>query len=160
MKKILIVILAVIFMIPAAKTGYAQGAQDALMGLTPYKMPLLRSEQVQPLDSSAFLKEVNADYIYYNDSPVAKGSDGVINAATFWAEVPQEVYDTTADSNILNGITFGFARGLIYGFGRGIAGVVDTVTCIVPPYDEPLVEPQYKVKNPQRDGFKVTLFSW
>ncbi|MBC8436609.1 MAG: exosortase system-associated protein, TIGR04073 family [Candidatus Omnitrophica bacterium] len=160
MKRIFVFILAVIFMMPATTAIYAQGGQDALMGLTPYKLPLPRSEQPQPPETSAFLREVNADYIYYNNSPVTKGSEGLINATTFWAEVPKEVYDTTADSNILNGITFGFARGLIYGFGRGVAGVVDTTTFIMPPYDEPLVEPQYKVKNPDRDGFKITLFSW
>lgn len=160
MKKILVLILAVIFMIPATATIYAQGGQDALMGLTPYKMPLPRTEQPQPTDNSVFLKEVNADYIYYNNSPVTKGSDGLINATTFWTEVPKEIYDTSADSNILNGITFGFARGLIYSFGRGVAGVVDTTTCVLPPYDEPLVEPQYQVKKPNQEGFKITLFSW
>lgn len=160
MKRIIGVMLALIFMIPAFTSVYGQGGQDALMGLTPYKLPLPRSEQAQPPDTSAFLGEVNADYIYYDNSPVTKGSDGLLNATTFWAEMPREVYDTSADSNILNGVTFGFARGLIYGFGRGIAGVVDTTTFILPPYDEPLVEPDYKVKNPERDGFKVTLFSW
>ncbi|MDI6605993.1 MAG: exosortase system-associated protein, TIGR04073 family, partial [Candidatus Omnitrophota bacterium] len=157
MKRILVVILAVMFMVPAMTTIYAQSGQDALMGLTPYKMLLPRSQEPQPTETSAFLKEVNADYIYYNNSPVTKGSDGLINATTFWAEVPKEVYDTTADSNILNGITFGFARGLIYGFGRGVAGVVDTTTFLLPPYDEPLVEPEYKVKKPDQDGFKITL---
>ncbi len=161
MKRILVFILAVIFMLPATVSLYAQGGQDALMGLTPYKMPLPRSEQPQPTDTRAFLQDVNSPAdIYYNDSPVTKGSDGLINVTTFWTEVPKEVYETTADSNILNGITLGLGRGLVYGFGRGAAGIVDTTTCVIPPYDDPIVEPEYKVKKPNQEGFKITLFAW
>jgi len=163
MKKIMILILTMLALFYTEIDLYAQGGQDALMGLTPNTIFLPRSEQPQPIaaDTRIFLDEVNsADDIYYNDSPLTKGSDGVINAAASWGEVPQEIYDTTVSSNILNGLTFGFARGLIYSFGRGAAGLMDFSTCAFPPYDEPIVEPQHKVENPQRDGFKITLFRW
>lgn len=161
MKRAIVLILTVLSLFYSEIDLYAQGGQDALMGLTPNTIFLPRSEQPMPTDTRAFLQDVNTpDDIYYNSSPVTKGSDGLINVTTFWAEVPKEIYDTTADSNILNGLTFGFARGLIYGFGRGTAGVIDTTTCVVPPYDDPIVEPQYKVNNPQKDGFKITLFRW
>ena len=160
MKKILIMILTACFMIPATMSIYAQMGEDALMGLTPYSMPLPRTEVPAPATTDAFLRDVNADYIYYNDSPVTKGSDGLINATTFWTELPKGVVDTTAESNILGGLTVGLGRGIIYGLGRGAAGVIDTTTCVLPPYDEPIVEPDYKVKNPNQEGFKITLFSW
>lgn len=161
MKRITVLILAVLILFCSETGLYAQGGQDALMGLTPNTIFLPRSEQSQPMETRVFLEEVNSpEDIYYNDSPVTKGSGGLVNVTTFWAEVPKEIYDTTADSNILNGLTFGFVRGLIYGFGRGAAGVIDTTTCAVPPYDDPIVQPEYKVSNPQKEGFKINLFSW
>lgn len=161
MKRTLVLILTVLALFYSEMDLYAQAGQDALMGLTPNTIFLPRSEQPQAPDTTAFLERVNSpEDVYYNGSAVTKGSEGLLNVTTFWAEVPQEIYDTTADSNILNGLTFGFARGLIYGFGRGAAGVIDTTTCVLPPYDDPIVQPQYTVKNPQKDGFKVALFEW
>jgi putative exosortase-associated protein (TIGR04073 family) len=84
---------------------------------------------------------------------------GTINATTSWSDVPVEIAETTARDNFLSGITFGFARGLAQGFTRTAAGLVDIATFPFPPYEEAMMEPEYKVSQPQK-GYKVALLRW
>ena len=96
---------------------------------------------------------------YYNDFPTNKMGLGVINAATSWTDIPIEIAETSAKDNLLSGITFGFVKGLASGFTRGAAGVVDVATFGLPPYQKPLMEPEYEVKRPE-EGFKIDILRW
>lgn len=160
MKGLLIVITAFALVAISSCAGFAQMPEEFSIGTLP-------SHQIRPLaldnynikPTSEFLKSLNEKAIYDN-SPISKGSAGFINATTSWSDVPYEVAKVSADDNILSGITFGFASGLAQGLTRGAAGVADMATFVVPPYNEPLMEPEYKVNNPDKDGYKITLLSW
>ncbi|MFA5096237.1 MAG: exosortase system-associated protein, TIGR04073 family [Candidatus Omnitrophota bacterium] len=109
---------------------------------------------------SAFLDTVNKDAQIYNDCPIRKAGDGAMNALSSWTDIPTEVAYQTQDSNILLGLTVGLGRGIVFGVARGTAGLVDVGTSPFPPYDKPLMEPEYTVKNPDQDGFKIALLEW
>lgn len=96
---------------------------------------------------------------YYNDFPTNKMGLGVINATTSWTDIPIEIAETSAKDNLLSGITFGFVKGLASGFTRGAAGVVDVATFGLPPYQRPLMEPEYEIKRPE-EGFKIDILRW
>jgi len=110
--------------------------------------------------SSAFLDSLNQDKETYNNCPISKAGDGALNAVSAWTDIPAEISYETADNNILSGLTFGLGRGVISGFTREAAGLVDLATCAFPPYNQPLVEPEYAVKHPDKDGLKITILSW
>ncbi|MCK9603073.1 MAG: exosortase system-associated protein, TIGR04073 family [Candidatus Omnitrophica bacterium] len=109
---------------------------------------------------AAFLESVNADKAIYDNCPISKGGDGALNTVAAWVDVPKEINKETQQNNIFSGLTVGFGKGLVTGITRGIAGAVDIVTCGLPPYNEPLMKPEYKVANPDKDGLKVSILQW
>ena len=78
--------------------------------------------------------------------PVMKLTNGLSNVITGVVEVPKQMVDTfQKDKNGFEALTTGLLKGVIYGIGRTLAGAVDTVFFLVPPYDHPLVEPLCKL---------------
>jgi putative exosortase-associated protein (TIGR04073 family) len=84
---------------------------------------------------------------------------GIINASTSWADIPGKVAEVSERDNIFLGVTLGFGEGIVSGVARGASGVADVATFGLAPYDKPLMEPEYKVDNPN-EGFKVDLLKW
>ncbi|MDP2924492.1 MAG: exosortase system-associated protein, TIGR04073 family [Candidatus Omnitrophota bacterium] len=106
------------------------------------------------------LQSFNAgNEIYKNDSPVTKMSTGIVNATTSWVDVPAKISEESGKSNPLVGWTLGFGEGLVTGVARTGAGIIDIVTFALPPYDEPLIEPEHKVEKPD-EGFKIDILKW
>lgn len=81
--------------------------------------------------------------INYEKTPLNKLGRGVVNVLTCWAEIPGEVVKVSSEKNELAGITLGVAEGMFTSLIRGITGLFDTVTFIIPPYNRPLMEPEY-----------------
>jgi putative exosortase-associated protein (TIGR04073 family) len=123
-------------------------------------LPLTGYSAVRPATNEEFLRYVNIEQTYYYNSPVSKGSAGVVNVATAWAEVPYYMSEVAQDEDFFAGWTFGLGKGIFYGLARGVAGVADTATFIIPPYDQPMIEPAYEVKKPQTEGFKIKILEW
>ncbi|PIQ82212.1 MAG: hypothetical protein COV76_04850 [Candidatus Omnitrophica bacterium CG11_big_fil_rev_8_21_14_0_20_64_10] len=68
---------------------------------------------------------------------------GIMNIGFGWAEVPIWVSEGfLADDQWPKEVALGFGFGLVRGIGRTLAGVWDTATFIIPPYDHPLMEPE------------------
>ncbi|MDD4899365.1 MAG: exosortase system-associated protein, TIGR04073 family [Candidatus Omnitrophica bacterium] len=163
MKKLLVLLCAALFIFPVAISTYAQ-VEESAISASPLMQ--LRQHQVNPLAldkdirPTTFLDGVNAEADTYTDTPIDKMSDGVLNTTTAWTDIPKRVSTVSQESNIVAGVVVGFSEGLVNGMARGASGVIDIATCGVPPYDEPLMKPEYKVKKPQQDGFKINLLKW
>jgi|GEM_PF-1088894 len=158
---LILVVLSAMSMVLTQAHAQTEGAMQpsTVTTFNSYRLDFFKSQQpVLPQANQPV--PMTAEEYYYTDSPATKGAGGFINATTSWSDIPAEVALTSADENILSGVTFGFGRGLASSLTRGAAGVVDMVTCVFPPYDEPLAETEYKVKKPDEEGYKVALFRW
>ncbi|MFH0855830.1 MAG: exosortase system-associated protein, TIGR04073 family [Candidatus Omnitrophota bacterium] len=110
--------------------------------------------------TSTFLDSLNNDQDAYANSPVSKAGDGTLNAVSAWVDIPRGISEETQDSNLFLGLTIGLGKGLVTGVKREAAGIVDVATCGFPPYDKPLMAPEYKVNNPDQNGLKLKILSW
>jgi putative exosortase-associated protein (TIGR04073 family) len=102
-------------------------------------------------------ESVSAEYsiqtsdINYKNSPVEKFGRGVINAATCWAEVPRQAIEVSQEEDPFVGGTLGVFEGVLTGVVRCVTGVFEAVTCIVPPYDQPLMQPTYALEGAEKE---------
>lgn len=67
---------------------------------------------------------------------------GFTNLVGCWLEVPKQIYLTSKEDNPYVGLTYGLVKGLGYGLYRGAAGIFETVTFVIPPYDKILIDPE------------------
>jgi len=164
MKKILIMTCVMLAFV--AQGLYAQGPEE--MGLTSsttfgnYRITSVNITNARNMASNDFLKSINANKNFadnYYDSPAEKMGNGFLNTATAWVDIPYEMARVSSESNIVAGLTVGLGEGVISGFARGVSGVADMATFGVPPYDKPLMEPDYKADNPQKE-LKITILAW
>jgi putative exosortase-associated protein (TIGR04073 family) len=98
-------------------------------------------------DSGNYDQAMESGEIQYTDSPVNKLGRGVVNTATCWAEIPAEIFAVSKDSDPVLGCTLGLAQGIFAGLLRGLTGIYDTLTFFAPPYDKPLMEPEYALQS-------------
>ncbi|MFH1593643.1 MAG: exosortase system-associated protein, TIGR04073 family [Candidatus Omnitrophota bacterium] len=77
-----------------------------------------------------------------SNDPGAKLGAGLQNFLTGWMEIPSRIHEVSQEHNVLAGLTYGTLEGAAYGTGRTVAGGIDTVTFVVPPYDKPIMEPK------------------
>jgi putative exosortase-associated protein (TIGR04073 family) len=164
MNKIMAVILATVLIFPLTVDVQAQIEEAGASASILRNVYLDRGERLQPkVDTSRFsdfLKEVNRPRDDYRNFPTNKMGIGVINATTSWTDIPREVSRVSQEENIVSGMTLGFGEGVVSTVKRGSAGAIDVATFGLPPYDEPLLEPEYKVKNPDEEGFRIQLMKW
>lgn len=161
MKSLLIAVLTLCLMLGVAVNVFAEAQMPAVAGAG------LGSVQLNPLvvDRSSrvspeFLEAVNFDQDGRGDAFPNKLGDGVLNIATCWTDVPRQINQVSEERNIIEGYTLGFGEGILSGIARGVSGTYDAATFILPPYDEPMMQPQYAVSKPNEEGFKVKLLTW
>lgn len=68
---------------------------------------------------------------------------GLANFATGWVEIPTAMDKSIKESNPVFGVLVGAVKGTVKGLVRTAAGVYDTVTFPIPPYDKSWVEPEF-----------------
>ncbi len=124
----------------------------SLTEVNPYRIEA--AESSHPTTKAAQAMETS-----YEGTPVEKISDGVTNMATSWADVPAKIAEVSEKDNLFLGVTLGLGEGLVSGVARGVSGAADTATFAAPPYNKPLMKPEYKVENPDQ-GFKVDILKW
>lgn len=66
---------------------------------------------------------------------------GAVNTTTGWTELPLQI-STQMSEDPYRGATYGFADGLSRGLKRTLWGAWDWVTFVIPPYDQPVMEPK------------------
>jgi putative exosortase-associated protein (TIGR04073 family) len=148
---------------------YSQPALDpaisasTVIAPTSYHMGLLQPDKNTKAFPDAFLKSVNtAPAITGNagaNSPANKMGAGALNAATSWTEIPKQIGEVSQEYNPLLGVTIGLGEGIMLGLARGASGVADMATFTLPPYDKPLINPEYKVAEPEK-GLQLDLVRW
>ena len=126
MKKILCALLAVGFVLTVTAVSYARQCKAAY-------------------DDDGYA--IETDQINYETTAVNKLGRGLVNTATFWAEVPAEMAKVSKNSDPVLGCTLGVAQGTVNALIRGVTGVFDAVTFLVPPYDKPLMRPEYALNS-------------
>lgn len=89
---------------------------------------------------------------------INKMSDGLINTATSWTDIPIEINRFSKEENILAGYTLGFGTGVVWSVARGVSGACDIATLGVAAGDSAM-KPEYKVDNPNQ-GFKINILKW
>jgi putative exosortase-associated protein (TIGR04073 family) len=97
-----------------------------------------------------------ADFDYEN-TPVNKLGRGIINAATCWAEVPGEWAEMSERTDPAVGATLGVVQGAITSIIRCAVGVFDTVTFLIPPYNNPEMKPEYAIESADQ---KIRDYLW
>ncbi len=68
----------------------------------------------------------------YGTQVTNKLGRGLANAATGWIELPKNVVNTSNNSNVAVGITWGIVKGALYTVGRTVIGAVELVTFFIP----------------------------
>jgi putative exosortase-associated protein (TIGR04073 family) len=97
------------------------------------------------------LPVVDLDKVPYGQRAINKLDRGVINTATFWMEIPAEVAKVSNEQNPLMGVTVGTVHGLFASVVRAGSGLFDTFTFLAPPYDKPIVKPEYALNRADRE---------
>jgi putative exosortase-associated protein (TIGR04073 family) len=67
---------------------------------------------------------------------------GATNLGLCWLEPVKQAYLVSKEENAYIGLTYGIVKGVGVGAFRLVDGVFETVTCVIPPYDKILVEPE------------------
>jgi putative exosortase-associated protein (TIGR04073 family) len=80
-------------------------------------------------------------------TPVNKLIRGLVNSLTFLVEIPASIFDVTKRKGGLAGATLGVADGFFTSFMRLGTGLFDLVTFPIPPYDKPLLKPEYAIDS-------------
>lgn len=100
------------------------------------------------------IKEEDFDY---TKSPANKLGRGLVNTATCWTEIPGEMARISNKTDPLVGGTVGLLQGTFLALVRGVTGLYDTLTFVIPPYDKPVMEPEYGIKKADKE-FKEYLW--
>jgi putative exosortase-associated protein (TIGR04073 family) len=76
-----------------------------------------------------------------------KLSRGVVNTVTCWAEIPEGIIKVSKEEEPVKGCVLGTIGGACAMALRAATGIFDTLTFFVPPYDKPLMEPEYALQG-------------
>jgi len=138
MKKIFVVLSVLLSITMVVAAAYAQAAATA----PATAQPAAPSAQTTRTDT-AYYQAMDTAMIQYENSPTNKLGRGALNTATFWAEIPAQALKVSKERDPLQGMTVGVAEGIFTSLLRGMTGIYDIVTFAIPPYDRPLMEPEY-----------------
>lgn len=74
---------------------------------------------------------------------------GLVNVATGWVEIPKNIVNTSQDSNVGIGVTWGLAKGIGHTIGRTLVGAGELATFFVP--TPAIIHPPYVFEDFYRD---------
>ena len=157
MRKIAFVVFALVLITPFAVTAFAQ------IEMQPMDTHILYTQSfqvpAQNMDPSLFLKDVNLDQRHPSDIPENKMTNGALNMATSWVDIPEQVSDTTQKTNLAVGVLIGAPLGVIKGVRQLASGAVDVATYPIAPESQPLAMSPYKAER-VKNGAKIKILEW
>lgn len=136
MYKNITVVLIMVFALSLALSNFAMAEFEGFEGEDYIEMGTIQRIPV-----------VNADKIPYQETPLNKLDRGIINGATFWTELPAEVAKVSKEQNPAMGATIGVVQGTITSAIRAGTAVFDTLTFLIPPYNKPVMKPEYAINR-------------
>jgi putative exosortase-associated protein (TIGR04073 family) len=74
---------------------------------------------------------------------------GLVNVATGWVEIPKNIVNTSQDSSVGIGVTWGLVKGIANTIGRTLVGAGELATFFIPTPE--LVHPPYVFEDFYRD---------
>lgn len=169
LKNTMVIVTVLVLVFSFSISAYAQAGKDAnltgsLMNLGNYRINYIRVSEDPALVDSSFLNFINNKPIQkeptdFVGDPANKMGVGMLNTATSWVDIPKAVGDTSEKYNIVAGMTLGLGKGLIDGVARGASGIYDMATFGLYPYDQPLMQPEFKSDNTNKD-LRITILKW
>jgi putative exosortase-associated protein (TIGR04073 family) len=90
-------------------------------------------------------------------TPLNKLIRGLVNVATCIVELPASIVEVSRDKGFVKGATLGVADGLVTTVVRLGTGLFDAVTFVIPPYDKPLLKPEYAIESAKE---KIAITEW
>jgi len=79
----------------------------------------------------------------YDQNAGTKLARGIVNGSTGWIEIPKQIFLVSKEREPLTGITYGAVKGVAYTVLRVVEGAYDIASFLIPPYDQPLFEPEF-----------------
>ncbi len=114
-----------------------------LFGLL-WTLDVFCQEPVNTIPATNCRPLLDAKEISFEKLPLNKLTRGITNTTFFCLEAPAQMYETAKESeNEFVGGSLGLIKGVFVSFLRALTGIFDVVTFIIPPYDSPLMEPEY-----------------
>jgi len=158
MRKIAFVALVLVLITPFALNAFAQ------VEMQPMEIQILYAQSfqvsaAQNTNPSLFLKDVNLDRRQSNSIPKNKMSNGALNMATSWVDIPYHVADTSAKTNPVVGVVIGAPLGVVSGVQQFASGAVDVATYPADPESQSTDMSPYKMERVE-NGAKVKIFEW
>jgi putative exosortase-associated protein (TIGR04073 family) len=80
-------------------------------------------------------------------SPLNKLGRGLLNVPLFFMEVPASFIRVSRQRDISTGATVGMAQGVVVSMCRLATGLYDVITFPFPPYDKPMMKPEYVLQS-------------
>jgi putative exosortase-associated protein (TIGR04073 family) len=80
-------------------------------------------------------------------TPFNKLLRGTLNVLTCIVELPASIWDTTRNKGLFEGCTKGVIDGVVTSVARLGTGVFDIVSFAFPPYDKPILTPEYAIDS-------------
>jgi len=90
---------------------------------------------------------IDATHMPYDRTPLNKLGRGLINTLTCWVEIPAEAVKVGQEKDPLTGCTLGVVEGFVTGIIRGATGIFDVATFMIPPYNKPIMKPEYALTS-------------
>lgn len=101
------------------------------------------SKAKQPEGQQYAKHHIDTNNMSYERTPLNKFGRGLVNILTCMLEVPAEAYSVSQEKDPFVGCTLGVAEGFITAFLRALSGAFDVATFFIPPYNKPLMKPEY-----------------
>ena len=143
MKKIMLVVFTLVSIMAVSSYVYAQAEPS--------------NDEYIEIGGSQKIPVIDADNIPYTETAMNKLDRGLVNDATFWTEIPAEVAKVAKERDPLTGATAGLVSGTIKSVVRAGTALFDTFTFFMPPYDKPIMKPEFAYQNADA---KLRAYLW
>ncbi|MCX5681463.1 MAG: exosortase system-associated protein, TIGR04073 family [Candidatus Omnitrophica bacterium] len=142
MKKAYLIACSMMFVLLSMSSAYSIDTID--LGASPEEIAARKAKEAEKpaLINTADMSKT------YGKTPFNKLTRGVFNMSTFYFEIPAGAMRVAKEKdNYFIGGTVGTAQGFFACILRAVTGVFDTVTFIIPPYNRPVMNPEYAVQS-------------